>query len=120
MSFRSMFCVWTNGACRSAIAKSCPATGISSIGKAERSAWHLRWVIESRRWALASYPGTKMAKTNGNESTQETQPKEGPPAVIPIPTRGEVFRDLEKVAKPRKGERRPMKGPCQSRDRNLS
>jgi hypothetical protein len=39
-----------------------------------------------------------MAKTNGNEPTQHT-PKGHE---IPIPTKEDVFRDLEKVAKPRK------------------
>ncbi len=43
-----------------------------------------------------------MPKKNGNEPTQETQPAKGEPAEIPIPTREEVFRDLGKVAKPRK------------------
>jgi hypothetical protein len=43
-----------------------------------------------------------MSKTNGHKPTQETLPKEGPPAEIPIPSREEVFRDLGKVAKPRK------------------
>ena len=48
-----------------------------------------------------------MPKTNGNEPTQETQPRyedgaEGPETEIPIPTREEVFRDLGKSAKPRK------------------
>jgi hypothetical protein len=43
-----------------------------------------------------------MAKQNGHEPTQETQPKKGEPEEIPIPTREEVFRDLGKVAKPRK------------------
>jgi hypothetical protein len=39
-----------------------------------------------------------MAKTNGDKPTQYT-PKGHE---IPIPTAEEVFRDLEKVAKPRK------------------
>ena len=43
-----------------------------------------------------------MPKSNGHEPTQETTPKEGQPAEIPIPTRAEVLRDLGKVAKPRK------------------
>jgi hypothetical protein len=43
-----------------------------------------------------------MPKQNGDEPTQETQPKKGEPTEIPIPTREEVFRDLGKVAKPRK------------------
>ena len=47
-------------------------------------------------------PGRQMSKTNGHKPTQETLPKEGPPAEIPIPSREEVFRDLGKVAKPRK------------------
>ena len=41
-----------------------------------------------------------MPKTNGDHPTQET--KQG--AEIPIPTREEVFRDLGKVAQPRKPE----------------
>jgi hypothetical protein len=41
-----------------------------------------------------------MPKTNGDGPTQETQPKEGEPVEIPVPTREEVFRDLGKVAKP--------------------
>jgi hypothetical protein len=44
-----------------------------------------------------------MPKTNGNEPTQETKPKEGPPAAIPIPNTRDVLRDLGKVAKPKKG-----------------
>ena len=43
-----------------------------------------------------------MPKQNGDQPTQKTQPKKGEPIEIPIPTREEVFRDLEKVAKPRK------------------
>jgi len=43
-----------------------------------------------------------MSKTNGHKPTQETQPKEGPPEEIPIPSREEVFRDLAKVARPKK------------------
>jgi hypothetical protein len=43
-----------------------------------------------------------MSKSNGNEPTQETEPRTGPPAEIPIPTREEVLRDLGKVAKPKK------------------
>ena len=39
-----------------------------------------------------------MAKTNGTEPAQTT-PKG---AEIPVPTREEVFRDLGKVARPRK------------------
>jgi hypothetical protein len=46
-----------------------------------------------------------MPKKNGDEPTQET-PKG---AEIPIPTREEVFRDLGKVAKPRK-DRSPADG----------
>jgi hypothetical protein len=51
-----------------------------------------------------------MPKSNGNEPTQETRPQPKPdgtvaePGEIPIPTQGEVFRDLGKVAKPRKPE----------------
>lgn len=50
------------------------------------------------------------------EPTQKTQPKgkddEGKPAkpaTIPVPTRGEVFRDLDKLAKSKKPlpKRRP-------------
>lgn len=55
-----------------------------------------------------------MPKTNGDGPTQTTQPAEGEPVEIPVPTREEVFRDLGKVAKPRKpaspaddGERGP-------------
>ena len=43
-----------------------------------------------------------MPKKNGDEPTQETQPVEGEPVEIPIPTREEVFRDLRQAAKPRK------------------
>jgi hypothetical protein len=39
-----------------------------------------------------------MAKTNGDKPTQHTPKGEE----IPIPTREDVFRDLGKVAKPRK------------------
>ena len=34
------------------------------------------------------------------EPTQETQPKKGEPITIPVPTRDEVFRVLEKSAQP--------------------
>jgi len=50
-----------------------------------------------------------MGKRNGNEPTQETVPAKGPPAEIPIPKRKDFFRDLAKVAKPRK--RSPESGP---------
>ncbi len=43
-----------------------------------------------------------MPQTNGDGPTQDTQPQEGEPVEIPVPTREEVFRDLGKVAKPRK------------------
>lgn len=43
-----------------------------------------------------------MPKTNGDGPTQESQPAEGEPVEIPIPTRDEVSRDLGRVAKPRK------------------
>jgi hypothetical protein len=43
-----------------------------------------------------------MPKKNGDEPTQESQPEKGDPVEIPIPTREEVFRDLGKVAKPRR------------------
>jgi hypothetical protein len=36
-----------------------------------------------------------------DEPTQETQPKKGEPATIPVPKKGDVLRDLEKVAKKR-------------------
>jgi hypothetical protein len=51
---------------------------------------------------MDGYPWREMPKKNGDEPTQETQPEEGEPVEIPIPTRGEVFRDLGKIAKPRK------------------
>jgi hypothetical protein len=43
-----------------------------------------------------------------DEPTQSTQPAEGDPVEIPVPTREEVLRDLEKVAKrpPRNGDKR--------------
>jgi hypothetical protein len=51
-----------------------------------------------------------MPKTNGDGPTQETQPAEGEPVEIPIPTREEVLRDLGKVAKPRKDQDTSSKG----------
>jgi hypothetical protein len=36
------------------------------------------------------------------EPKQETRPKRGKPAEIPVPTREDVLRDLGKVAKGRK------------------
>jgi len=51
---------------------------------------------------LTRYPWRQMPKKNGNKPTQETTPKKGPPAEIPIPTKGDFLRDLGKVAKPRK------------------
>jgi hypothetical protein len=47
-----------------------------------------------------------MPKSNGHKPTQETVPKEGPPAEIPIPTREEVFRDLDEMAKPAKPKKK--------------
>jgi hypothetical protein len=44
-----------------------------------------------------------------NGKTQPTQPVEGDPVEIPVPTRGEVLRDLGKVAKPRKKDGSPDK-----------
>lgn len=41
------------------------------------------------------------------EPTQPTQPAKGKPVEIPVPTHGDVMRDLEKIAKPqvrRKGD----------------
>ena len=52
--------------------------------------------------ALTVYPGSKMPETNGHEPTQQTQPQAGPSVEILIPTRGEFFRDLRKVAEPKK------------------
>ena len=43
-----------------------------------------------------------MAK---NGKTQPTTPAKGDPVEIPVPTREEVLRDLEKVAKPDKEKR---------------
>jgi hypothetical protein len=43
-----------------------------------------------------------MAKKSANGQTQET--REG--ATIPVPKRDEVFRDLAKVAKPKRSTRR--------------
>ena len=37
-----------------------------------------------------------------NGKTQKTKPAKSKPVDIPVPTRGEVLGDLEKVAKPRK------------------
>jgi len=47
---------------------------------------------------LTIYPWGQMPKTNWDRPTQETEKG----AEIPIPTREEVFRELGKVAKPRK------------------
>ena len=44
-----------------------------------------------------------------NGQTQETQPRRGKPARIPVPKRKDVFRDLGKVAKLRK---RPTDSPA--------
>ncbi len=68
--------------------------------------------------ALTVNPATEMPKANGNEPTQETQSKEGPPAEIQIPTRDEVFRDLSKVAKPRKTD--PVPEDEEGRAENIS
>ena len=51
-----------------------------------------------------------MPKTNGDGPTQETLPAEGEPVEIPIPTREEIFRDLGKVARPRKTNDSPADG----------
>lgn len=51
-----------------------------------------------------------MPKSNGDGPTQPTDPAEGDPVEIPIPTREEVFRDLGKVAKP------PKPAPDEDRD----
>jgi len=39
------------------------------------------------------------------EPTQPTQPAEGEPVEIPVPTREQVLRDLEKVARPPKRQK---------------
>jgi hypothetical protein len=39
------------------------------------------------------------------EPTQPTQPVEGDPVEIPVPTREDVLRDLQKVAKPSRDRR---------------
>jgi hypothetical protein len=39
-----------------------------------------------------------------NGKTQKTKPAKGKPVEIPVPSRGEVLRDLEKVAKPGGGK----------------
>ena len=51
---------------------------------------------------VTRYPRREMPQQNDDEPTQKTHPKKGEPIEIPIPTREEVFRDLGKVAKPRK------------------
>jgi len=42
-----------------------------------------------------------MGSTDPGKS-QQTQPKKGKPVEIPVPKRGDVFRDLKKAAKPPK------------------
>ncbi|MEX1004387.1 MAG: hypothetical protein WEB55_01170 [Acidimicrobiia bacterium] len=41
-------------------------------------------------------------KRHDDEPTQETTPKKGKPAEIPIPRKRDVLRDLGKIANPRK------------------
>jgi hypothetical protein len=51
------------------------------------------------------YPWRTMPKKpNGkpDEELQETQPAKGDPVMIPVPSRGDVLRNLRKVAKPRR------------------
>lgn len=48
------------------------------------------------------YPWSEMEQEHENGQTQETTPAKGKPARIPVPKRKDVFRDLAKVAKPRK------------------
>jgi len=43
------------------------------------------------------------------EPTQPTQPAEGDPVEIPVPTREEVLRDLGKVARPSRYRRNGRK-----------
>jgi len=50
-----------------------------------------------------------MPKSNGDEPTQETRPKEGEPVEIPIPTRGEIEDALGKIAQPDVSDRK--RGP---------
>lgn len=57
--------------------------------------------VPRSRPRLAVYRWREMPKVKGSEPTQETTPTKGGPVEIPIPTREEVFRDLENVAKPR-------------------
>jgi hypothetical protein len=58
-----------------------------------------------------------MANGNGNEPKQKTQPHPKPdgtvaePTDIPVPKRGDFFRDLGKVAKPRKKDSPGEGGP---------
>jgi hypothetical protein len=69
---------------------------------------------------LARYDGTTIVTTyhwremeqepTTNGHTQETTPAKGKPARIPVPKRKDVFRDLEKVAKPRKPPSRDEPG----------
>lgn len=42
-----------------------------------------------------------MPKSNGKEPTQETRPKKGEPAEIPIPKKRDVLDALRKVARPK-------------------
>jgi hypothetical protein len=51
-------------------------------------------------------PWSQMPKMNANETTQETQPR----TEILIPTRGNFFRDLRKVAQPRNRDSVPEDG----------
>jgi hypothetical protein len=43
-----------------------------------------------------------MADDDKQEPTQKTHPKRGKSVEIPIPTRGDVMRDLAKAAEPEK------------------
>lgn len=59
-----------------------------------------------------------MARKRKSPPTQETRPRgkdaEGKPAKserIPVPTREEFFRDLDRVAKPEKPRKEPVRAP---------
>jgi hypothetical protein len=53
-----------------------------------------------KRWFTAFYPWSPMG---GNGRSQKTMPKKGK---FPVPTRAEVFRNLEKVGEKPHEERR--------------
>ena len=76
---------------------------VRPIQRANTSSWLTRFAPHhmhlrpGRFFSLTGYPWRKMSKKNGDKPTQETPAGE---PEIPIPTREQFFRDLDKASQP--------------------